>query len=209
MNFVKLHRSTPANKSSVTDFNPNDPQMEPLGRIQVLVAMGVTALVLLLIARFWLLFDSVSLLSVELNGLVFLVGVGIGFGITGASAIAYHVWPGYRKSANLYLKMVLEPLVWADLVWMGLLPGLSEELLFRGVMLPAIGLNINGVVFSSLCFGVLHLSGLQQWPYVVWATCIGLILGTSALLSGNLLVPIVAHIITNILSSLIWKARSQ
>ena len=183
--------------------------MEPLGRIQILVAMAVTALVLLLIARFWLLFDSVSLLSVTLNGQVILLGVGIGLGITGVSAIAYRLWPGYRKSADLYLKMVLQPLTWADLVWMGLLPGLSEELLFRGVMLPAIGLNANGVIFSSLCFGVLHLSSLQQWQYVVWATCIGLVLGISALWSGNLLVPIMAHITTNLLSSLVWKARSQ
>jgi membrane protease YdiL (CAAX protease family) len=105
--------------------------------------------------------------------------------------------------------MVLQPLTWADLIWMGLLPGLSEELLFRGVMLPAIGLNVNGVIFSSLCFGVLHLSGLQQWPYVVWATVIGLVLGTSALVSGNLLVPIAAHITTNLLASLVWKARTQ
>jgi hypothetical protein len=181
--------------------------MEPLGRVQILVAMGVTALVLLLIARFWLLFDSVSLLSVQFSLGVLLVGIGIGMGITGASAIAYRLWPGYRNSADLYLKMVLQPLAWADLVWMGLLPGLSEELLFRGVMLPAIGLNATGVIFSSLCFGILHLSGLQQWPYVVWATCIGLVLGMSALVSGNLLVPIVAHIITNLLASLVWKAR--
>ena len=94
-----------------------------------------------------------------------------------------------------------------DLLWMGLLPGLSEELLFRGVMLPAIGLNWTGVIFSSLCFGVLHLSGLQQWPYVVWATVVGLAFGGSALMTGNLLVPVVAHIITNLLSSLIWKVR--
>lgn len=183
--------------------------MEPLSRVQILIAMGVTALVLLLIARFWLLFDQVEILSVEINAVVLLVGVGIGLGITGASAIAYRLWPGYRKSADLYLKMVLEPLAWADLVWMGLLPGLSEEFLFRGVMLPAIGLNTTGVFFSSLCFGVLHLSSLQHWPYVVWATLIGFVLGASALISGNLLVPIIAHITTNLVASLFWKTRSH
>ena len=88
---------------------------------------------------------------------------------------------------------------------MGLLPGLSEELLFRGVMLPAIGMNMGGIVLSSLCFGVLHLSGLQQWPYVVWATLVGFLLGLSALETGNLLVPILAHIVTNLISSLAWK----
>lgn len=183
--------------------------MEPLSRVQVLVAMGVTALVLLLIARVWLLLDSVILLSVVFNAKILLLGVGIGMGITGTSAIAYRVWPGYRNSADVYLKIVLEPLIWADLIWMGLLPGLSEELLFRGVMLPAIGLDIYGVVFSSLCFGVLHLSGLQQWPYVVWATIIGLILAVSALYSGNLLVPILAHMTANLMASLIWKARQS
>ncbi|MGD1862095.1 MAG: CPBP family intramembrane glutamic endopeptidase [Leptolyngbyaceae cyanobacterium] len=188
---------------------PDDPQMEPLSRVQVLVAMGVTALVLLLIARVWLLLDSVILLSVVFNAKILLLGVGIGMGITGTSAIAYRVWPGYRNSADVYLKIVLEPLIWADLIWMGLLPGLSEELLFRGVMLPAIGLDIYGVVFSSLCFGVLHLSGLQQWPYVVWATIIGLILAVSALYSGNLLVPILAHMTANLMASLIWKARQS
>lgn len=183
--------------------------MEPLSRVQILVAMGVTALVLLLVARFWLLFDKVEILSVKFDAVVLLVGTGIGLGITGASAIAYRLWPGYRRSADLYLKMVLEPLAWADLVWMGLLPGMSEEFLFRGVMLPAIGLNVTGVVFSSLCFGVLHLSGLQQWPYVIWATFIGLVLGASALISGNLLVPIIAHITTNLVASLFWKTRSR
>lgn len=181
--------------------------MEPLGRVQILVAMGVTALVLLLIARFWLLLDTVAMLSVDFTAQVLLVGLGIGLGITGASAIAYRLWSGYRKSADMYLKLVLEPLAWSDLVWMGLLPGLSEELLFRGVMLPAIGLNATGVVFSSLCFGVLHLSGLQQWPYVVWATAIGAVLGISALLSGNLLIPVIAHVTTNLIASLVWKVH--
>jgi membrane protease YdiL (CAAX protease family) len=192
----------------VTNSNSNEPQIEPLSRVQILIAMGVTALVLLLISRFWLLFDTVAMLSVHFTVTILLVGMGIGFGITGASAIAYRFWPGYRKSADIYLKMVLEPLAWSDLVWMGLLPGLSEELLFRGVMLPAIGMNITGVVFSSLCFGILHLSGLQQWPYVVWATLIGLVLGISALVSGNLLIPIIAHITTNLVASLFWKARA-
>ncbi len=187
--------------------NLNDPQMEPLGRIQILAAMGVTALVLLLISRFWLLFESVFLLPVRFGLPSLLQGVAIGVGITLASMVTYQLWPHYRRSADLYLKLVLAPLVWTDLIWMGLLPGLSEEFLFRGVMLPAIGLNATGVIFSSLCFGILHLSGLQQWSYVVWATIIGLVLGGSALVTGNLLVPIVAHIVTNLVASVMWKWR--
>ena len=133
------------------------------------------------------------------------LGLGLGLTITAASSLIYRLWPAYRRSADLYLELVLKPLLWPDLIWVGLLPGLSEELLFRGVMLPAFGLNFTAVIVSSLCFGILHLSGFQQWPYVVWATAVGLLLGYSALATGNLLVPIVAHMVTNLISSCLWK----
>jgi uncharacterized protein len=173
--------------------------------MQILAAMGLTAVVLLLVSRLWLLLDSVSLLSIGWSGQDLLIGISIGLGITVASSVIYRLWASYRRSADFYLALILKPLAWTDLVWLGLLPGLSEELLFRGVMLPALGLNLFAVVVSSVCFGVLHFSGSQQWAYVIWATVIGLVLGGSALATGNLLVPIVAHITTNLISSLVWK----
>ena len=183
--------------------------MEPLSRIQLLAAMGVTAVVLLLVSRLWLWIDDIALMPLQLDGQHTLIGIGLGLGITLASAITYEVWPAYRRSADHYLKFVLQPLTWSDLIWMGLLPGLSEELLFRGVMLPAVGLNWFGILVSGLSFGVLHASSLQQWAYVVWASIIGLLLAASAVLSGNLWVPITAHIFTNVVSCLIWKSRQS
>ncbi len=184
---------------------PDQPEFEPLTRTQVLIAMGVTAVVLLFAAKLWLHFGSVTLLPLRGTPEALLLGLGIAAGITAASSLVYRLWPAYRQSADYYLQLVLKPLVLPDIIWLGLLPGMSEELLFRGVMLPAIGLNATGLIASSLLFGVLHLSGPQQWPYVVWATAIGLLLGFSALATGNLLVPIVAHIVTNLLSSYLWK----
>lgn len=189
----------------MTDQLPNDPEFEPLTRPQLLVAMGVTAIILLVIAKLWLQFGEVSLLNIKWTNLALPIGIAIGLGITAASSLIYRIWPSYRKSADMYLTLVLKPLLWPDLIWLGLLPGLSEELLFRGVMLPALGFNISGLIVSSICFGVLHLSGLQQWPYAIWATVVGLVLGYSAIATGNLLVPIVAHVVTNLISSLIWK----
>jgi uncharacterized protein len=78
-------------------------------------------------------------------------------------------------------------------------------LLFRGVMLPAIGLDPIGMLLSSLCFGVLHMTNVQQWPYAVWATAIGFLLAFTTVETGNLLIPIVAHITTNLVSGLAWK----
>jgi hypothetical protein len=167
--------------------------------------MGITAVIFLVISKLWLRFSAVSLLNVNWDAVAILIGIGLGSIITTASSIVYRLWPAYRRSSDFYLEFVLKPLLFLDIIWVGLLPGLSEELLFRGVMLPAIGLNITGVVFTSLCFGVLHLSGSQQWPYVTWATIVGIALGFSAVLTHNLLVPIVAHTFTNLISSYLWK----
>jgi membrane protease YdiL (CAAX protease family) len=188
---------------------PENPELEPLTRTQVLVAMGVTAVLLLVAAKLWLHLGSVTLLPLRGTPEALLLGLGIAVAITVASSLVYRFWPAYRQSADFYLQLVLKPLVLPDLIWLGLLPGMSEELLFRGVMLPAVGLNATGLVASSLLFGILHLSGPQQWPYVVWATAVGLLLGFSALATGNLLVPIVAHIVTNLVSSYLWKRGNK
>ena len=185
--------------------NQNNPEIESLSRTQILVVMGVTAIVLLIVTKIWQKLGSVELLPVNFTTDALLWGVGMAAGISVASSIVYRLWPAYRRSADIYLELVIKPLIWPDLIWLGLLPGLSEELLFRGVMLPAFGLNITAVIVSSLLFGVLHLSGSQQWPYVVWATIIGFGLGYIALITGNLLIPITAHIITNLVSSSLWK----
>lgn len=182
-----------------------EPEIPYLTRIQVLGAMGMTAIILWIVAKLWLRFGDFPLFSWRWQTKDFSLGIGLGLLITGLSGLAYRFSPPYRKSADYYLDLVLKPLALPDLIWLGLLPGLSEELLFRGVMLPALGSNHVAVIVSSLSFGVLHLSGAQQWPYVIWATIVGLILGYSTLLTGNLLVPIVAHIITNLISSYLWK----
>lgn len=184
---------------------PDDSELVPLTRTQVLIAMGVTALVLLLISRIWVQFGAAALLPIRWTAIDGLWGVALGLGITIASSLLYTVWAAYRHSADYYLELVLKPLVFPDLIWLGLLPGLSEELLFRGVMLPSFGYDATAIVFSSLCFGVLHLSSLRQWSYVIWATIVGAALGTSAILTNNLLVPLIAHIVTNFVSSCVWK----
>lgn len=181
------------------------PPVESLTRSRVLIAMGATAVILLAIAKLWEYFGAVTRMPLYWTGKDFLLGLALAGAITVASNIAHRVWPAYRRSANFYLQLVLKPLIFTDFIWLGLLPGLSEELLFRGVMLPALGMDITALVLTSALFGVLHFSGAQQWPYIAWATTIGFFLGLSALLTGNLLVPVVAHVLTNFWSGCLWK----
>lgn len=189
--------------------NSQNPDTETLSRTQILIAMALTALILFGVAKLWLYLGDIQLRP--LNFTVFDLGVGIalGLGLTGLSEIVYAAWPVYRKSADFYLTMVLKPLEVPDIIWLGILPGLSEELLFRGVMLPALGLDPIGIVLSSLCFGVLHMTDTRQWPYGVWATAIGMLLAFIMVETGNLFIPVVAHITTNLVSGLAWKLGSR
>jgi uncharacterized protein len=190
-------------KKSVANYN--NPEIEPLSRTQILVVMAVTAVFLLTVSKLWQKLGNVTMLPLLFDTHALIWSISLALGIIFASSIIYRLWSAYRQSADIYLELVVKPLVWADLIWLGLLPGLSEELLFRGIMLPAFGLNLVAVIISSLLFGVLHLSGANQWPYVVWATVVGFALGYVALITGNLLIPITAHIITNLVSSCLWK----
>ena len=189
--------------------NPKHPELEPLSRTQILVFMGVTAIILLGVAKIWQKLGAVQLLAIQFTTPALLYSLALAVGIILTSSVIYRTWSAYRRSADYYLELVIKPLIWADIIWLGLLPGLSEELLFRGIMLPALGFNLAAVFISSVLFGVLHLSGNNQWPYVVWATIVGFALGYAALVTGNLVVPVVAHIITNLISGTLWKLNHR
>jgi membrane protease YdiL (CAAX protease family) len=183
----------------------NSPQAPALSRSNILVGMAITAVVLFIVAQVWLAVGKFAIVPTTWDGSHFLLGLAIGGAIALLSKLVYMVWAGYREAADVYLEMVLKPLELPDMIWLGLLPGISEELLFRGVALPGLGMNILAVVVSSIIFGALHMISPKQWQYTVWAIMIGLILGFTTYLTGNLLPAIVAHVLTNSSSGLIWK----
>jgi hypothetical protein len=79
------------------------------------------------------------------------------------------------------------------LVAVALLAGLGEEALFRGVLQPALATHLPvaaAVAITAVAFGVAH------WitpTYALLAAIVGIYLGGLLVLSGNLLVPVVAH----------------
>jgi membrane protease YdiL (CAAX protease family) len=83
-----------------------------------------------------------------------------------------------------------------------LLPGVGEELVTRGVLLPALVAPLGpatAVVVSALLFASIHLD-----PYrFVFTLVIGLVLGTVRLRTGSLWSPVVAHVTLNTLTFLI------
>jgi len=94
---------------------------------------------------------------------------------------------------------------WADLLVLAAIAGLSEELLFRGVIQPWIenswGLTA-GLVFSNILFGMVH----AVTPlYAVLATLVGIYLGMSLDYGGerNLLMPVIIHTLYDFLAFLV------
>ena len=139
-------------------------------------------------------------------------GAALGLGVALLSGGAYWLWPAYRRAASSYLHLVADPLQWRDIFWVGVLPGWSEEWLFRGVLMAALAASplgwTGGILLSGFLFGVLHWLEWQGWPYALWASAVGVLLGMGVWLSGNLLVTIVAHTLVNWIGVCLWKCSA-
>lgn len=110
---------------------------------------------------------------------------------------------GWAQELHVALRPVARNLSGFAMVVMALLSGLGEELLFRGLLQPIIGL-----VPQALLFGVAHqIPGRSRWVWVAWATAVGLALGGMFQLAGSLVGPIVAHALVNALNLAYLKAH--
>jgi uncharacterized protein len=106
-------------------------------------------------------------------------------------------WPG--AALRHVCRVIVRPLFEHVRVWhivvISVLAGLGEELLFRGVLQPLIGLPL-----ASLVFGAVHVGGRGFVGYGVWAACIGALFGWLMVETGGLLAPIVAHAVYDALA---------
>jgi sodium transport system permease protein len=87
------------------------------------------------------------------------------------------------------------------------LPGLCEEMLCRGFLLSSFKGRLGGmgaVIFTAVCFGLLHLD-----PYRLISTMfLGLLLGFIVLRTGSIYPAMLAHAANNALSFLVQKHES-
>jgi membrane protease YdiL (CAAX protease family) len=79
------------------------------------------------------------------------------------------------------------------LVLLAAASALGEELLFRGLLVPIVG-----VVVSSVLFGCLHhIRGEARWWWMGWAGLMGLLFALVFVVTGNLAGPVFAHLAIN------------
>lgn len=70
---------------------------------------------------------------------------------------------------------------------------LGEELLFRGLLTPTLG-----VVVQAVLFGLVHqMRGPSRWVWAAWASIVGLVLGALFAATGSLLGPLLCHALIN------------
>ena len=176
-----------------------------LTRRQVLTAIVWTALALLAVGGIWVGLLKVSPVPWRFSPGLVGEGVALGLAIALASAGLYGIWPTYRRAANSYLALVMTPLRPEDILWLGVLPGFSEEFLFRGVALPGLGAGAIALILSSSVFGLLHWAEPRHWPYSLWAIVVGFGFGTITLATGSLVPAVVAHTVANTLAGYVWR----
>uniref|UniRef100_A9TU87 CAAX prenyl protease 2/Lysostaphin resistance protein A-like domain-containing protein n=1 Tax=Physcomitrium patens TaxID=3218 RepID=A9TU87_PHYPA len=123
--------------------------------------------------------------------------------------ILLSTWPEFSQSSRQSNKQVLSSLELNDYLLVSFLPGISEELLFRGAILPLIGVDWRGVVFSGLVFGILHISGGRNAAFAAWASFVGCVYGLAAIITNDLAVPMVAHSVANLVAAYVWRIESN
>jgi membrane protease YdiL (CAAX protease family) len=163
-------------------------------------AAAYAAMVAIALALIWprrppLLHPAPSLRLDVCSAHLWSAGIGLGFGLAlvwlSRMTVRRYAW---ARRLHRELRPFAQGLDPSGVVVLAVLSGAGEELLFRGLFQPWIGL-----VPQAVLFGIVHqLPGSpSRWVWVAWAFGVGLALGALFQVSGSLLGPIVAHAVVN------------
>jgi membrane protease YdiL (CAAX protease family) len=99
----------------------------------------------------------------------------------------------WARALHAALRPVTEGAGDGSLLAVAVATAVGEELFFRGLLVPLVG-----VLASSALFASLHqIRGHARWGWVLWAGIMGLIFATIFAATGSLAGPLVAHAAIN------------
>jgi membrane protease YdiL (CAAX protease family) len=130
--------------------------------------------------------------------------LGAAGAVTAGRLALLAAWPAFAASSERSNQQVLGPLGLGDAALVALLSGVSEELLFRGGLVPAIAPDVRGVLVAGAVFGALHVNGGRGLAYAAWASLVGCVYGAALLATGSVWVPAGAHALANFTSAALW-----
>ncbi|XP_021893841.1 uncharacterized protein LOC110811606 isoform X3 [Carica papaya] len=135
--------------------------------------------------------------------------------VTSCRYLLLRTWPEFAESSEVANQQIffqiqvltsLEPL---DYLLVAFFPGISEELLFRGALLPLFGINWKSVFLVAGIFGILHLGGGRKYSFAVWATFVGIVYGWATIVSSSIFVAMGSHALNNLLGGILWRYTSK
>ncbi|MCG3173926.1 MAG: hypothetical protein GMKNLPBB_02138 [Myxococcota bacterium] len=137
-------------------------------------------------------------------GLAIVIGVAAGAALAGLSWAASRVIPIYHEMVeDLHAK--LRPVDEVLVLTVSGVAGVAEEIIFRGVFLPWLGL-----LGSTLLFGLAHYPPRgKYWVWTAFALAAGLLFGWLFQWTGWLFAPIAAHATVNAVSLLVLAHRDE
>ena len=123
------------------------------------------------------------------------VGAALGLGVVAMTRLATRHFQ-WARELHASFRDLLGPLTSREIVILALASSIGEELLFRGALLPWLGVWLQAGVFA-----VLHIGpGRRFLPWTASAFVLGAAFGQLAMWTGNLGGPIAAHFAINFLN---------
>ena len=124
-----------------------------------------------------------------------LIGLGIGLVVVGASRLAVRHLKWVQRLHRDF-RSILGGLSGKEILILALASAVGEELLFRGALLPWLGVWPQALIFACLHLG----PGRRFLPWTLAAFCVGVGFGFLVHWTGDLGAPIVAHFVINYLN---------
>lgn len=124
-----------------------------------------------------------------------LAGVVVALGVVFLTRMAVHRFE-WARDLHRSFRGLLGNLHGRDVLVLAAASSIGEEILFRGALVPAIGLWASTTIFALLHIG----PGVRYLPWTVSAFVIGLGFGGMFVWTGDLGGPIVAHFVINYLN---------
>lgn len=178
--------------------------MEALTRNSIFTLSVVLEGALLLIAAVWVSMGNIALLpKFQFAPSAFVWGLLAACFSTAVSLSCITLGKGIpilaklRQMSEDFLAPMIALLSAGDIIFLSIVSGFCEEVLFRGVMQAQFGL-----LATSFIFGVFHDPSFKQKGYVILACLAGLGLGVLYQQTGNLWSCITAHAVHNFFAML-------
>lgn len=123
------------------------------------------------------------------------MGAALGLAVVGLTRVATQHFQ-WARDLHASFHDLLGPLTGREIFILALASSVGEEVLFRGALLPWLGVWLQAIVFALLHVG----PGKRFLPWTLSALVLGIAFGWLAVWTGNLGGPIAAHFAINFLN---------